>query len=153
MCDMTHSYMRHESFVCATWLMYMCDMTHSHVWHDSFTCVTWLIHTCGMNHSHVRHDSHICAARLIHTCDITRWYVWHGSLMCVTWRIHVCDMTHAWHLALRPQRANEQPLPNRHQTPSLAWCRARAVPCDMTIHVWETTRSYVCVTQRVMSHT
>jgi len=25
----------------------MCDMTHSYVWHDSFICVTWLIH---MNH-------------------------------------------------------------------------------------------------------
>ena len=24
----------------------MCDMTHSYVWRDSFICVTWLIHTC-----------------------------------------------------------------------------------------------------------
>jgi len=22
----------------------MCDMTRSYVWHDSFVCVTWLIH-------------------------------------------------------------------------------------------------------------
>jgi len=28
------------------WLMHACDMTHSYMWHDSFTCVTWLIHVC-----------------------------------------------------------------------------------------------------------
>jgi len=27
---------------------YMCDMTHSYVCHDPFICVTWLIHMCGM---------------------------------------------------------------------------------------------------------
>jgi len=29
-------------------LIHMCDMTHSYVWHDSFMCVTWLI-TVGCN--------------------------------------------------------------------------------------------------------
>ena len=28
---------------CVTWLIHMCDMTHSYVWHDSFICETWLI--------------------------------------------------------------------------------------------------------------
>ena len=27
-------------FICVTWLIHMCDMTHSDVWHDSFICVT-----------------------------------------------------------------------------------------------------------------
>jgi len=64
MCDMPHSYLRHDSFICMPWLLhittgvqggsqksrgfaqfhsqvflwliYMCDMTHSYVWHDSF---------------------------------------------------------------------------------------------------------------------
>jgi len=40
-----------------TWLIHMCDMTHSYVWHDSFICVTWLIHMCDMTHSYVWHDS------------------------------------------------------------------------------------------------
>jgi len=43
MCDMTHSYVWHDSFICVTWLIHMCDMTHSYVWHDSFICVTWLM--------------------------------------------------------------------------------------------------------------
>jgi len=28
-----------------------CDMTHSYVWHDSFVCVIWLIHRRNMTHS------------------------------------------------------------------------------------------------------
>ena len=53
MFDMTHSYVRHGSFVCATWLIHMCDMTHSYVRHDSFMCVSWLNHVCAMTHSYV----------------------------------------------------------------------------------------------------
>jgi len=75
MCDMTHSYVWHESFMYVTRLIHMCAMTHSYVWQDSFICVTWLIH--------VWHDSFICVTWLIHTF--------------VTWLIHMCDMTHVWH--------------------------------------------------------
>jgi len=32
--------------LCSPWLIHMCDMTHPYVWHDSFICVTWLIHMC-----------------------------------------------------------------------------------------------------------
>jgi len=39
MCDMTHSYVWHDSFIRVTWLIHMCDMTHSYVWHDSFIYV------------------------------------------------------------------------------------------------------------------
>ena len=34
-------------------LIRMCDMTHSYAWHDSFVCVTWLVHMCNMTHSYV----------------------------------------------------------------------------------------------------
>jgi len=47
-------------FIRVTWLIHVCDMTHSCVWHDSFMCVTWLIHGCDMTHSHVWHDSFTC---------------------------------------------------------------------------------------------
>ena len=56
------SWYGNDSFICVTWLIHMCDMTHSYVWHDSsngcsslygndsFICVTWLIHMCDMTH-------------------------------------------------------------------------------------------------------
>ena len=54
---------------CVTWLIHMCDMTHSYVWHDSFICdmthsyVTWLIHilihTRAVAHSHRTCSLHV----------------------------------------------------------------------------------------------
>ena len=44
MCDMTHSYVWHESFICATWLIRVRDMTY-------FINVTWLIHVYDMTHT------------------------------------------------------------------------------------------------------
>jgi len=98
MCDMTHSYVWHDSFICLTWLIHMCDMTHSYVWHDSFVCVT-CIHTCDMTHSYAWR-AFICVTWLIHTCDMSHSYVWHDSFVCVTC-FHMCDMTHSymWHVS------------------------------------------------------
>jgi len=76
---MTHSYVRHDSFICATWLIHTCDMTHSYVRHDSFICLPSLIHMCDMTHSYVRHDSFICVPWLIHMFAMTHSYVWHDS--------------------------------------------------------------------------
>ena len=55
----SHIWMSHSCLmnICVVWLVQMCDMTHSYVWHDSFICVTWLIHTCDMTHSYVWHES------------------------------------------------------------------------------------------------
>jgi len=85
-CDMTHSYMWHDTFVYVAWLIHVCDMTHLYVWHTSFTRVTWRIHMCDMTHSYVWHDSFICVTRLSHTndetrplCDMTHSHVWHDS--------------------------------------------------------------------------
>jgi len=38
----THSYVKRDSSICVTWLIYLFDMTRLFVWHDSFICVTWL---------------------------------------------------------------------------------------------------------------
>jgi len=114
MCDMTHSYVWHGSFICVTWLVHMCDMarlyvyglTRSYVRHDAFICVAWLIHKdvakvlpwdapaaparCDMTRSCVWHDSFICVTWLLHVC-----YMWCISLICVTWLIHMYDMRHS----------------------------------------------------------
>ena len=118
LCDMTCSYVWHDSFIRVAWLIHMCDVAHSYVWYDSFICVTWLIQMCDMNYSNVGHDSFMC--------DITHTYVWRDSFQCVdmthsnvschmlwiacsrkrrtavlpsNWRIQMFDMTHSnvWH--------------------------------------------------------
>jgi len=79
MCDMTHSYVWHNSCICFPRLIPACDMTHSDICHDSFIHVTWLIHMCVMAHSYVRHDSFICVPWLIHASDITHSYGCYNS--------------------------------------------------------------------------
>jgi len=112
---MTHSHVRHDSSICAAWLIHVCNMTHSYVWHDSFRCAAWLIYTCDKTHSYVWHDSFICVTWLIHTYeerhessigvqrDMTHPHVWHDSSTCVTysfiratWLIYMCDMIHSY---------------------------------------------------------
>jgi len=117
MCDVTHSYMWHDSFVRVTWRIRTCDMTTSYVWHDVFICViwriwcvqhesstyvtwdwciceTWLIYTWDVTHLYVCHDWCICVTWLIHTCDVTHSYLWHDSFIHVTCLICKCDMTY-----------------------------------------------------------
>ena len=105
-CDITHSYVRHDSFTmlrnsvtCVTWLIHMRDMTPPYAWHVSFIWVTWVIHKCDMAHLSMRHDSFVCVTWLIHMRDMTHSYVWHDSSMRVTWLIQMCDMTPSdvWH--------------------------------------------------------
>ena len=43
------SSVRHDAFICATWLIHMCDMTYSYVRYVSFIRVTWLMY---MTHVH-----------------------------------------------------------------------------------------------------
>jgi len=127
MCDMTLSYVWHDSFICVTWLFHMCDMTLSYVWHDSFICVTWLFHMCDMTHlpeslmrdlrlvlcgiihSHVWHVSFPCVTWLIPMCDMTLSYVWHDSFIYVKWLIHMCDVLHSyvWHHSAHAARAQK----------------------------------------------
>ena len=88
-CDMTHSYVRHDSFIRVTWLIDTFDMTRAYVWHDSFILVTWLIHACDMTHSYVWHDLFMRVTWLMHTCDMNHSYVRHDSCIRVTWLLEV----------------------------------------------------------------
>jgi len=140
MCDMTPTFqkgrgacneathgclecVRHDSFICVTWLLpfkkaeepvwgrswfscvretwliYMRDTTHLYVWHDSFIRVTWLTHMWDMSYS--------CVTWLLpfaSLCEKGRGAhneATHGCLECVrhdsfifvTRLIYMCDMT------------------------------------------------------------
>ena len=126
MCDMTHLYVSHDSFLCVIskrqskyrrWYM-----AHSHVWRDLFIrhlvypwasrnkdTGTYLICMCDMTrfwgtwgmHARVHtarriHDSFLCVAWLICMRDMTHFYVWRDWFVCVTWLIHTSDLTHVY---------------------------------------------------------
>ena len=97
-CDMTHSHVWHDSFICVTWLIRIYEIPPSCFldrWHDSFSCVIRLIHMCDVTHAHVCHDSFICVTWRMPMCVMTHSYVWHDSFPCVTWLVHTCDMTYS----------------------------------------------------------
>ena len=88
-------------------------MTHSSVRHDLFICETWLIHLWDMTHSSVRHDSfihgHVLFIRMTSRIDL--WDIRsHVSLICETWdmwsnnwsvRHETCDlMSHRSHASV-----------------------------------------------------
>jgi len=67
-CHLLHpAYVWLYSFICVTWLIHMCDMTHSYVRHDSFACATqsymrhdFFIYTTW--HVHMYIHIHMCCA-------------------------------------------------------------------------------------------
>jgi len=104
MCNMTHFYVRHDSFLCSTWLISMCDMTHFYVQHDVthneschtydlFLCETWLIHW------------HVCISfcRLVFlfVAQSHSWLIPIRDAFSYLWLSYVrhdsslCDMTHS----------------------------------------------------------
>jgi len=111
----THSCLRHDSFVCETGLVHMWDMTHFYARHDVFIHMCdalWMVHIADvMTHSYVRHDSSICETWLISMRDmtylftcVTLLYVRHHSFICETWlsldgtygRCHVSFTCETW---------------------------------------------------------
>jgi len=102
-CDMTHSYLWHDSFVCVTWLIRMCDMTHSYLWHDSFVSVTWLIHICDViaarsDPHQKRHRIKLRCCYVTHMNGSSHTYEWIMSYIRMS---HVTRkewvMSHVWH--------------------------------------------------------
>jgi len=120
-CDITHSYVWHDSFICVTWLIHMCDVTHAYVGHESFIYVTelGLIHMWDMTHSYVRHDSFICETWLIHTR--------HDSFICVTWLVRT------WQGVSGSKDAPTLMLPTHLSHMQDTWL----------IHKWDMPHSYV----------
>ena len=100
-CDMTHSYVWHDSFICVTWLIHMCDMTHSYVCHDSF------IFVCFENESDVTW-LYMCS-ELVEFVGVAQWGILtqiHKSIPWIIWRSKVwhmntsgnIQMSKVWHM-------------------------------------------------------
>ena len=78
-------YLCYRACICVAWLSHICDMTHSYIRHDSFIYVTRLIHICDMTHSYMWHDSYIYATWLVLRC-LTCVHTWE------TWQsVHTCE--------------------------------------------------------------
>jgi len=100
MCDITHWFVWHDSFVCVTWLIYMCDMTHLYVWHDSH--VNESCHT-GRAHAgqwRTRSDDEQCHM-LTESCHTNTWVMSHTWTSQVTHTNEACHihervMSHVW---------------------------------------------------------
>jgi len=111
-----------RSFVCVTWLIRMCDMTHSYVCHDSL-----LYHTCAMTHywrwnahtmrsvmneswhtyewvtSHIRmsHDTHMNESCHTYHVECYEWVMSHiwmsrGTHMNESWHTYEWGMSQIW---------------------------------------------------------
>ena len=132
MCDMTHSCVRHDSFMCVTGFIHVCDITHQCVWRDSFMCATWLVHASDMTPSCGRHDSFICVTWLLRMCDMTPSYAWHDSF---TWAVsrdssqetNGASALHAGRCAMTHLRVGHD---------SFICVTWRIHMCDMTFHMW-----------------
>jgi len=110
----------HDSFICGTWLIYIWDMTHLYVRHESFTHATriarqrnvCLIHHDSftyMTHLCMGHDSFIRETWIIHNVtQIARhrniYLIHHDSFICMIhsyvghdsfWVIYTCDTNHS----------------------------------------------------------
>jgi len=95
--DMRISYVRHDSFICKTWLIHMWHTTHSYVTHDSVMCMTWPIHMwASTRRSDARRASQRCETWLIHTWDMTHLYARHDLFICHTRLIHRYDVTYSY---------------------------------------------------------
>jgi len=94
MCDMTHSYMWHDSFICVAWLIHICDMTHSFEWHDSFICMTFVVFVYIFVHIYVWVMSHLLTIHVTHMNESCQTYGW---VMSHIWMSHVKHMDESCH--------------------------------------------------------
>jgi len=131
------------------WLNHTLDVTHSYVRYDAFVCATWpvvlwytslrgrreslsIFRSSNVTHANVGCDSFVRGAWLIRTCDVTHSYTWYDSFVCVTW--HVLS----WHIILWGRRENLS-----HATCDHMWSRDLLICVTWLIHIRNVTHLYV----------
>ena len=137
--------------LCVPWLIYFCDMTYSYLWHNSCVCATvsilegsnagssfslfapWFIHLRDMTYSYVLQ----WASRRAVMQALYSHCVCHDSFISVTWLIHICDMTHSYMLQWAFWRAVMQALCSRW------WCHDSFASVTRIFYMCEKTHSYV----------
>jgi len=129
MWDMTHSYVRHDSFICATRLIQIQNTTYLYVRHNSFTCISRR-HKCWVV-ADVR-QSLPCQTCFIHMSHMTYSYVRHISFICETCFIHMWDTSH---LCVSPYATNGGLQPH-----FIEW--GHTYVCVMSSHVWVMSHTY-----------
>ena len=98
--------MRHDSFICVTWLMHMCRPWRLWIYSQLVACscvgcvvrvcaVTWLIYMCDMTHSYVTWLIYMWRDSC--TCD-RPWRQWICSRLTASL---LCDMSHSYVTSLR----------------------------------------------------
>jgi len=70
-------------FMCVTWLVRTCDMAHSYVCHDSFICVTHTTTLFYRTQGMMCGIRFMCVTSLLHMYDMTHSYVCCVTFMCV----------------------------------------------------------------------
>jgi len=113
MCAMTHSYMRHDSFTCVTWLIHPNDhpldlsflAIIAHMWRGLGTHMIELCHAygCVMPHKWMRHVTRTngsCRTReyVIKRCSVETVTNIMGRVMSHIWMRHVTHMNTSCHI-------------------------------------------------------
>jgi len=90
-------YVCRNSFLFVKSLNHTCDMTHSYVWHDSFIWVSTPAlrspRTASGYVCPVTWRSFLCVTSVLHMYRRTHSYAWHASFICVTCPIPMCDIS------------------------------------------------------------
>ena len=76
-------YLRHDSFICVTRIIWICNMNLTCMKHASLMRATWLIYICDMPRSYVRHDSSICVTHISTSCICVVMHMCCNQISCV----------------------------------------------------------------------
>jgi len=95
MCDMTHSCVWHDSFICVTWLIHMCDVTHSYVRYVPYHSCVWCDLFCVTFNIHMENVKRINESRHTYKWVMSHIWMWH-ALCHIQHPYKICPTHYAW---------------------------------------------------------